>query len=433
MNLLALLGTQLMGRLSQDRHGRIHFGYDEAWRGSADAMPLSLSLPLSSPNHDSRIVEAVLWGLLPDNEATLQRWASRFHVSARNPAALLSHVGEDCAGAVQFVTEQRYEQLISGGADEIEPLDDHDIADRLKRLRTDASAGRRPDDVGQFSLAGAQPKIALLRTESGWAIPAGRIPTTHILKPPSNDFDGFVENELLCLRLANALGFPAAHAQAQRFEEEIAICVQRYDRIRAGGAWQRIHQEDFCQALGVFPQNKYQNQGGPGPTAMADLLWRHSSHARDDVQTLFRALVFNYLIGGTDAHAKNYSVLIGAGGNSRLAPLYDISSALPYPGILKRKMKMAMRIGSHYRYWDVRPVDWAGIAKDLRLDIEWAFEELAAMAAVLPEVASAVAGELRSEHIEHPILDALVDEIATSCQRALQKLAVLAGPSDDPD
>lgn len=427
MKLLALIGARLMGRLTQDRHGRTHFAYDADWRDSTDATPLSLSLPLSSTNHDSRIVEAMLWGLLPDNEATLQRWASSFHVSARNPAALLSHVGEDCAGAVQFVTEQRLEQVISGTADEIEPLDEHDIADRLKRLRTDASAGRRPDDVGQFSLAGAQPKIALLQTESGWAIPAGRIPTTHIFKPPSNEFDGFVENELFCLRLANALGFPAAQAQALRFGDEIAICVQRYDRIRVDGTWQRIHQEDFCQALGVFPQNKYQNQGGPGPAAMADLLWRHSSHARDDVQTLLRALVFNYLIGGTDAHGKNYSILIGARGSTRFAPLYDISSALPYPSILKRKMKMAMRIGSHYRYWEIHPADWASLAKELRLDVEWTFEELASMATVLPEVASALVGDLRADHIKHPILEALVDEIAQSCRHALRKLSTLAG------
>ncbi len=155
----------------------------------------------------------MLWGLLPDNEATLQRWASRFQVSPRNPLALLSHVGEDCAGAVQFVTEARLEDVLSGASDGIEPLTDGELEARLRRLRQDIGAARQVDDVGQFSLAGAQAKIALLHDGLQWAIPAGRIPTTHILKPPSGEYDGFVENELFCLCLAHSIGLPTATAQ----------------------------------------------------------------------------------------------------------------------------------------------------------------------------------------------------------------------------
>jgi serine/threonine-protein kinase HipA len=365
----------------------------------------------------------VLWGLLPDNENLLQRWGSRFHVSPRNPVALLSHVGEDCAGAVQFVSDDRLEDVLSGRDDQIEALDNEELATRLQRLRQDNGIARTVDDVGQFSLAGAQSKIALLRLDDGsWAIPAGRIPTTHILKPPGGDYEGFVENEMFCLRLARAIGLPAAEVEKISIGTETAICVHRYDRVQIQGDLHRVHQEDFCQALGVMPQIKYQSQGGPGPAQLAKVLWDHSSQPHTDVGTLFQALVFNYLIGGTDAHAKNYSLLFGAGGNVRLAPLYDISSALPYPHLQKRKIKMAMKIGSHYRLWDIRPEDWQATASVIRLDPAQAQLTLEAMCLALPDTAKQVQQQLLGEGIAHPVLDLLVQEIELSCARCMAKL-----------
>src|SRR5262249_18335136 len=151
-----------------------------------------------------------LWGLLPDNEFVLDRWARRFQVSARNVFALISHVGEDCAGAVQFVTRERLGAVQSGDSDNIDWLDEAGLAQRLRILHEDHAAWRLPRDTGQFSLAGAQPKTALFFQEGRWGIPSGRVPTTHILKPPTGRFDGHAENEHVCLALARALGLPAA-------------------------------------------------------------------------------------------------------------------------------------------------------------------------------------------------------------------------------
>ncbi|QBG89822.1 type II toxin-antitoxin system HipA family toxin [Xanthomonas oryzae] len=417
MRLVALIENQVIGHLAPDQHGHPRFTYAPDWQHSKNAIPLSLNLPLSKEHHPTEAVSAVLWGLLPDNEATLQRWASRFQVSPRNPLALLSHVGEDCAGAVQFVTEARLEDVLSGASDGIEPLTDGELEARLRRLRQDIGAARQVDDVGQFSLAGAQAKIALLHDGLQWAIPAGRIPTTHILKPPSGEYDGFVENELFCLCLAHSIGLPTATAQALRVGAETAICVKRYDRTRVNGVLLRIHQEDTCQALGVMPHIKYQNQGGPGVEAISQLLWTHSSQPRQDVETLFQALVFNYLIGGTDAHAKNYSLLLSQHRQVRLAPLYDISSALPYPHLQQRKIKMAMKIGSHYRWWDIRPGDWRQLAETLHLDAPACLAWMAMAASALPDQARDLAVALREDGVAHPVLDALVDAIAASCQR----------------
>lgn len=426
MALTILLSGRIAGRLETDGNGNPRFHYANAWLDTAGAYPASLSLPLTQPDFPSQTISAVLWGLLPDNENLLQRWGARFHVSPRNPAALLSHVGEDCAGAVQFVGNDRLESVLAGADDRIEPLTDAELAERLRRLRQDHGMARNVDDVGQFSLAGAQSKIALLRRDDGgWAIPAGRVPTTHILKPPGGDYDGFVENEMFCLRLAQAIGLPATTVEKIDIGGETAICVSRYDRVRMGGNLLRVHQEDFCQALGVMPQIKYQSQGGPGPADLARVLWEHSSQPRNDVEALFRALAFNYLIGGTDAHAKNYSLLFGAGGNVRLAPLYDISSALPYPQLQKRKIKMAMKIGSHYRWWDIRLEDWQAVATSLRLEPAWALNTLAAMCLLLPEAAQHVQTQLQDEGVAHLVLDRLLQEIQQSCEHCLARFQTI--------
>jgi serine/threonine-protein kinase HipA len=231
--LVALLDGNEVGRVRNDARGRLTFVYDSVWRGKAGAYPLSLSMPLAAEAHGPAAVQAFLWGLLPDNERVLDRWAKKFQVSARSAFAFISHVGEDCAGAVQFVTPDRLEALKGGKDDQVEWLDEPAIAKRLQTLRKDPAAWRLPRDAGQFSLAGAQPKTALLLQNGRWGIPSGRIPTTHILKPPTGHFDGHAENEHICLNLAGSLGLPVAETRVMRFEKEIAIVMSAMTGSRA--------------------------------------------------------------------------------------------------------------------------------------------------------------------------------------------------------
>jgi serine/threonine-protein kinase HipA len=258
--LVALLDGKEVGRVHRDARGRLTYVYSEEWRQAPDAYPLSLSMPLGAKEHGPAVIEPFLWGLLPDNERVLDRWAARFQVSARNVFALISHVGEDCAGAVQFVTPERLSAIRTGREDKVDWLDESDIAKRLQILRADHAAWRLPHDTGQFSLAGAQPKTALLLQNGRWGIPSGRLPTTHILKPPTGQFDGHAENEHICLMLARSLGLPVAQSKVMRFGAEIAIVIERYDRQRKGNDIIRVHQEDICQALGIMPTKKYQNE-----------------------------------------------------------------------------------------------------------------------------------------------------------------------------
>ena len=411
--LIAVLWGNEVGRLICDRNGRLRFTYADGWRTREDAIPLSLSMPLAAQEHGHKPVSAFLWGLLPDNEVVLRRWGQRFQVSARNAFALIANVGEDCAGAVQFVRTERLDAVLGCGPMQVEWLDDEGIAERLRLLREDRGAWRGPSDTGQFSLSGAQAKTAFLLEGERFGIPSGRTPTTHILKPPLREFPGHVENEHFCMALARELGLATAVSEVRRFGNELAIVVTRYDRARtaeiaaaaaaraAAAAARaaregdvaaaaaaaaasaeaaalgelaesqpilRLHQEDTCQALAIEPTSKYQNEGGPSPGQIAELLRGSSSSPMEDVAAFVDALGYNWIIAGTDAHAKNYSLLLAARGQVRLAPLYDLASALPYPSLELPRLRLAMKIGSTYRIRDIQGRHWRALCQALRID-----------------------------------------------------------------
>lgn len=387
---------------------RVALEYAERWRAEGP-YPLSLSLPLASRVHAHEAVEAFLWNLLPDNDEVLERWGRRFGTSARDPFCLLEHVGEDCAGAFAFVRPERVDLYLETPDSEIDWLDEADVAERLRVLKRDVAAWRLSSDTGQFSLAGAQPKLALLRRDGRWGVPSGSIATTHILKPPAAGLDGHAQNEHFCLRLTRALGNPAATTGIERFEDEVAIVVERYDRVVTSDRVLRVHQEDLCQALGIRPHDKYQRDGGPTPAAIADLLRAHSARAVADIETFRDALALQWLIAGTDAHGKNYS-LLHQHGSVRLAPLYDVASALGYEQLDVRRLKLAMKLGGTYCLADVRRADWEQTAGVLGLDRTGTLERIRAMAAALPEVAREVRDALPPE-AQHEVVDRLTDAL----------------------
>ena len=410
--LVAVAGNRVMGRVDQGRDGRLTFTYDADWGTSDGAYPLSLSMPLVVAEHAHAPIAAFLAGLLPDNETVLARWGRKFGVSPGNPFALLTKVGEECAGAVQFVLPERVVALVAGRPGMTHWLNAADVAARLRVLATDIAAWRIAGDAGQFSLAGAKPKTALLYRDGRWGVPSGRTPTTHILKPPTPDFDGIAENEHLCLRFAHALGLSVAESRVERFEDQIAIVVERFDRVIEGRRITRIHQEDGCQALGVPPNRKYENDGGPDIAKLVELLRTYSGDARTDVAAFVDALIVNWLIAGTDAHAKNYAILLGAGGRARLAPLYDLTSALPYSDSLDpRKNKFAMQIDGEYLIRRVGPTHWASLARQIRFDPDDLHEHLLEMVARTPDTITDVCRTAVRDGLDHPIVARLSDAI----------------------
>ncbi len=383
-SLLVILDDVAAGTVSRLRGGRLRFDYSDEYRQRPARTPLSLSMPAQVPSHSDQVVTPWLWGLLPDDDAVLRRWAREFHVSVSSPFSLLATpIGEDCAGAVRFAPPEQVDRVL-GRSGDVAWLSDDDVAERLRELREDSTAWLGRSFTGQFSLAGAQAKTALLFQDGRWGVPSGWTPTTHILKPAVSGLDDHDLNEHLCLDAARRAGLLAARTTVSRFGDETAVVVARYDRrVAPGGEIARVHQEDLCQALGVPPSRKYQNEGGPTPAQIARLL-RETLPATAAERAVWRfadALIWNWLIGGTDAHAKNYSLLL-AGDQVRLAPLYDVASALPY-GIHERKLRYAMKIGGDYRV-SLQRHTWPAAARDLGLDTEALVDRAKELASAAP-------------------------------------------------
>ncbi len=383
------LNGRLVGALRRESTGAIDFRYDPDWLSWDSAFAVSLSLPLREDRYIGAPVINVFDNLLPDSDAIRKRVAERVGKDGTDAYSLLSALGHDCVGALQFLPDD-IDPGPTGGTDG-QPVDDDGIGDLINNLAT-APLGMGEDDDFRISIAGAQEKTALLRRDGQWFKPTGTTATTHILKPqigqlPNGiDLSNSVENEYLCLKLLKAFGVPVAAAEIADFSERRTLIVERFDR-----RWTkderliRLPQEDCCQALSVPPTRKYQSDGGPGLRQILELL-RGSDTPDEDIATFLRANIIFWLLGATDGHAKNFSIFLTPGGRYRMTPLYDVLSAQPSLDahqIQRKKFKLAMSVGKkrHYALGDVVPrhfeqtADIAGIGAPL---VRSLFADLAA-------------------------------------------------------
>jgi serine/threonine-protein kinase HipA len=411
------------GRITRTR-GQVELEYDPGYQSDPGATPLSVTMPLTRAKHRHAVTAPWLDGLLPDDSAVRRRWSRRFHVSAQPFALLGTPIGEECAGAAQFLTTDRLEAVLADEG-EVVWLYDDGVAARLRELRADRTSWLGVDFTGRFSLAGAQAKTALLRDpDTGqWGIPSGAAATSHILKPAIAGLDNHELNEYLCLATAHACGLLVAPTFLAHFEDQSAVVSVRYDRVSdPGSRWlRRVHQEDLCQALGRPPEEKYQNDGGPGIraicTRLRDVL--PPEHAEPAVWRFFDACTFSWLIGGTDAHAKNYSLLL-AGPQVRLAPLYDVASALPYPGMDVQRLRLAMKYADDYTMRTRMPSMWPKVAKEFSFPLHAVRARALELAEQIPDrladaVADLAVAELGSPH-PAGLLDVVADRVA-NCRR----------------
>jgi serine/threonine-protein kinase HipA len=350
-------GRRRAGRLTREANGAVAFDYDNDWLAFERAIPVSLSMPLREERYAGAPVIAVFDNLLPDGADLRRRIAERVGAEGDDAFSLLSAIGRDCIGAMQFLPDGA--EPGGGEAAQSAPISGADIARRLKSLASSPLGLDADDEEFRISIAGAQEKTALLKWGGEWRTPHGATPTTHILKPQIGtlangvDMSQSVENEHFCMTLAKALGLPAAETAIADFDGVRTLVVTRFDRLwRDDNAAARLPQEDFCQALGVPPTRKYQSEGGPGARAALDLL-RASDEPDADRARFFKTQVFFWLIGATDGHAKNFSVFLGPRGSFKMTPLYDILSAQPAVDagqIRRNKFKMAMSFGDGGHY-----------------------------------------------------------------------------------
>lgn len=403
--------------------GRLHFFYAQGWLARPDAVALSTSLPLQAEPFDDSKTRPFFAGLLPEGQMR-RLIAQRFQVSRQNDFALLDHIGGECAGAVTFL-EPGHALPETANDGDVLWLDESGLSSILDELPLRPMLAGK--DGLRLSLAGAQDKLPVVFDGSRIGLPRNGAPSSHILKPAIFAVEESVANEGFCLALAEAIELKTAQSKICTVGERSFLLVARYDRmVDVQGVRRRVHQEDFCQALGVVPEMKYQNEGGPDLTQCFDLVRRVTRPSATEVLRLFDYVIFNALIGNHDAHAKNFSLLYAnRGATPNLAPLYDTLSTAIYPTLTP---KMAMKIGSKYKFSEVERRHWEQFAENSGLARAQAVKRILELAKKLPTAAR----KLQSSPT-HPFADSsLVAQIvALIDERSALTIRRLSGQAND--
>ena len=353
------LNQTLTGQLSIDAQGDMLFVYDSDYIDNKKNQPLSQSLPLQKQPYDARQCRPFFNGILP--EAHLRVAIARhLGISEKNDFALLAAIGGECAGAVSLLPTH-------STPDDLKPtyrvLNDDEISTILQTMiQKPMLAG---EDGIRLSLAGAQDKLAIALIDNQLAIPMEGAPSTHILKPTNREFPSLIENECFCLQLAKKVGLNAVETSMHDAKGTPYLLVKRYDRVENANSIQRLHQEDFCQAMGIISERKYQQEGGPSISDCFHLIRQVSNLPVVDIKELLQGILFNLIIGNNDAHGKNFSLLY-QDQQIRLAPFYDMISTVYYPNLAK---KMAMKIGSKYDFDGLFPRHIEQMAKEAKLSV----------------------------------------------------------------
>ena len=401
---------RVVGQLTQNQHGELGFVYSPEWLGDDDAPPLSASLPKQAEPFSRRECRPFFGGLLPE-ESQRDAAAQALGVSRGNDFALLDRLGGDVAGALQLLPPGELPATPDPNQSPV-PLDEAGLIRVLDALPV------RPLLAGEeglrLSLAGAQSKVPVVLVDGAVALPAPGQPTTHILKPPIARFSGTTENEALVMRLAAVIGLDVAAVEPRVVRDRTFLLVERYDRFRGeDGLVRRIHQEDFCQALGVPTETKYASEGGPTFKDCFALLRRVAARPAVDVLKLLDSVIFNLIVGNADAHGKNFSILYDRDG-PRLASLYDLLATVAYPEL---SPKLAMRIGKRATLGEMDAKGWSAFAADAGVGLPLIRRRVSEISQAVIARADDVAGEVMRAGLDETALSRFA---AMAADRAAQ-------------
>ena len=400
----------VVGSLTADRHGAMRFAYAADWLADPAAPALSISLPKRREPFPPRQCRPFFEGLLPEG-APRDAVASVLGVSRANEFRLLERLGGEVAGALTLWPPGE----VPPHAEAPEPaaaLADDEFATLLTKLAT------RPFLAGtrglRLSLAGAQSKMPVVLAEGRIGLPAPGQPTTHILKPPIARFPATTENEALAMRLAAVLGLDAAPVEPYVAGGRACLLVTRYDRrSEPDGTVRRLHQEDFCQALGIVADRKYAADGGPGFRQCFELVRRVCSRPAVEVLKLLDAAIVQVLLGNADAHGKNYSLLY-RGASVELAPLYDLLSTVAYPDLSPR---FAMRVARRATLEELRRGDWDRFAGSVGLGAPFVRRRVRELADLALVRTAAVANELTGSGLDEDALAGFAGRVTDRARR----------------
>ncbi|MFK5925461.1 MAG: type II toxin-antitoxin system HipA family toxin [Desulfuromusa sp.] len=404
------LGDRHIGILSRE-HGRLAFVYDCQWLDDPRSHPLSLSLPLRGAPFADPEIRIWFGNLLPEGDF-LNAVARHLGKSTGDVFGLLVDLGGECAGAISLLSPGKASletgRYQSFSEDELFAM----VSANPPLLLLAGETGIR------LSLAGVQNKVPVYVDGNNILKATGTLATTHILKPPIHtaiSLPHTVENEAFCMRLADKLGLVVPKAEVRTVRNQNFYLVMRFDRRREQGRIERLHQEDFCQVLGIEANLKYEESGGPTLSAIWRILRSHSSAPAVDGRQLLRWIAFNFLIGNADAHGKNLALLYDEAGSVRLAPFYDLLCTTAYPELDQR---MAMRLGGERRPDRLRRKHWERLAVELEISPRAVFGELENLTQAIDKTAEALAGEFKDRYDCGDTINAILEIIRRRSGRA---------------
>ncbi|MCE1227090.1 MAG: type II toxin-antitoxin system HipA family toxin [Geobacteraceae bacterium] len=362
----------LVGRLWLDADKRFCFQYATEWLANS-RIPLSLALPLRPEPYLADVSHPFFTNLLPEERIRVAI-ARNLGISPNNDYGLLERLGGDCAGAVSLYPATIHLEITAGS---------YQILSEAELAAIIADLPRRPLLAGEsgirLSLAGAQNKLPVRFDGNQFYLCHGTAASTHIIKPAIEGLDNSAVNEAYCMALARSIGLDVPRSFLFQAGDVSFFVVERYDRIISDTGVIRLHQEDFCQALGILPHYKYETEGGPSLAACSDLLRRTSIRPGRDLQALIDWVIYAVLTGNCDAHAKNISLLLLDDG-PRLAPFYDLISTRIYAhyGLMNR---LAMKIGGEAEPAALRREHWQRFAEEIGVKPKLVLKRINDMAA----------------------------------------------------
>jgi serine/threonine-protein kinase HipA len=413
--LAVLHGSDPVGFLNKENDGRLVFEYSNSWLDSPDAFAVSLSLPLRREPFKDERPGRFFANLLPEGRLR-SLVARRLGLSEENDYALLEAVGGECAGALSVLPENQSESLQATA--EYTPLS-------TKELAEIAAAGEvLPFVTGErrtrLSLAGAQDKLPVLVEDGKYYLPVGNSPSSHILKFPNRDFSHLPANEVLITRLAEASGLRVVEVEWKVLGAGSACLVTRYDRRRnKSGSLVRIHQEDFCQAMGLSHTTKYEGEGGPLFSACFALVSKACTDPLPDTEQMLRWQAFNATVGNADGHAKNLSLLLETSHSIRLASFYDLVCTRAYRNLDRN---LAMRVGGVADPGQIRGKDWIRLAGEIGVGGRFLLGLVREVAESVRSKLDTMAQEFRSRYGDSPAVQMVVQNAGKQARRIIRQL-----------
>ena len=408
---------EVVGSLALDRHGTMRFAYAPRWLAEDSAPAVSFSLPKRPASFSTRQCLPFFEGLLPEG-AQRDAVAAALRVSPANTFGLLSQLGAEVAGALSLLAEGEAPPP-RRAAEPPEPLSAEALLQLLDTIRTRPFLAARRGTL-RLSLAGAQSKMPVIAINSAVALPSPGQPSTHILKPSSARFPSLTENEAFAMRLASRMGLSVAPVQPGVVASRSFLLVERYDRRLDGdGAIKRLHQEDFCQALGVPPAQKYASEGGPTFAQCFDLVRRVCTRPAREVLKLLDAAILQMLLGNADAHGKNYSLLARPDGSIEVAPLYDLLSTIAYPDL---SPTLAMKIAGRGSLRQLRRGDWGRFAASAGLSARFVRRRVRELCGYAQEEVAATVAELVSPGLREEALAGCAGRVSERARRLAESV-----------